>query len=294
MVGFDMTTTSDQIDAPVSLAGILENYSAELTARDRKSLELAPELLKPGTEVFIAALPNDKVDDVVAACAQLRKSGLTPVPHVVSRNIENFAALDSLLGRLSQEAGMDRCLVLGGDREKPVGDYHCSMQLLETGLIQKYGVKTIRFGCHPETHPKVSDAVMDEARTAKLAWAEANGIDVTLVSQFAFDSVPIIAYAKRIRAQGVTVPFRVGVAGPADRGLLIKYALICGIGNSLKMLQKRSDLAVNTLSGETPESVIRELAVAQAADPSLGLSGIHFFTFGSLAKSANWAKSQQA
>ena len=117
---------------------------------------------------------------------------------------------------------------------------------------------------------------------------------MTLVSQFAFDSVPIIAYAKRIRAQGVTVPFRVGVAGPADRGLLIKYALICGIGNSLKMLQKRSDLAVNTLSGETPESVIRELAVAQAADPSLGLSGIHFFTFGSLAKSANWAKSQQA
>ena len=294
MVGFEMTTTSGQIDAPVSLAGILDNYSAELTARDRKSLELAPSLLAPGTEVFIAALPNDKVDDVVAACAQLRKAGLTPVPHVVARNIENFAALDSLLGRLSQEAGMDRCLVLGGDREKPVGDYHCSMQLLETGLIQKYGVKTIRFGCHPESHPKVSDAVMDEARTAKLAWAEANGVDVTLVSQFAFDSVPIIAYAKRIRAQGVKAPFRVGVAGPADRGLLIKYALICGVGNSLKMLQKRSDLALNTLSGETPETVIREVAAAQAADSSLGISGIHFFTFGSLAKSAQWAKSFQA
>jgi hypothetical protein len=29
---------------------------------------------------------------------------------------------------------------------------------------------------------------------------------------------------------------------------------------------------------------------AQAADPSLNIAGIHFFTFGSLAKSANWAK----
>ena len=135
---------------------------------------------------------------------------------------------------------------------------------------------------------------MDEARTAKLAWAEANGIDVTLVSQFAFDATPIIAYAKRIRAQGVKAPFRVGVAGPADRGLLIKYALICGVGNSLKMLQKRSDLAMNTLSGETPETVIRELAAAQAADPTLGMSGIHFFTFGSLAKSAQWAATQRA
>lgn len=289
-----MMTTSEKIDAPPKLAGILENYSAELTARDRKSLELAPELLAPGTEVFIAVLPNDKVDDVVSACAQLRKAGLAPVPHVVARNIENSAALDALLGRLSQEAGMDRCLVLGGDRDKPVGEYHCSMQLLETGLIQKHGVKTVRFGCHPESHPKVSDAVMDEARTAKLNWAEDNGVDVTLISQFAFDAAPIIAYAKRIRAQGVKTPFRVGVAGPADRGLLIKYALICGVGNSLKMLQKRSDLAMSTLSGETPETVIRDLADAQAADPSLGLSGIHFFTFGSLAKSANWAKSQKA
>jgi methylenetetrahydrofolate reductase (NADPH) len=283
-----MTVTT----SPITLTNILENYSAELTARDRKSLELAPQLLAPGTEVFIAALPNDSVDNVVAACAQLRRDGLTPVPHVVARNIESRQALDSLLGRLADEAGMDRCLVLGGDRDKPAGEYDSSLQLLETGLIQKR-VKTIRIGCYPEGHPKISEAVLDEARAAKLAIAERDGLEVTLVSQFVFEAAPIVAFAKRIRAQGVTAPFRVGVAGPADRGLLIKYALICGVGNSLRVLKGRSDLAMNALSGETPEAVIREVATAQAADPSLGISGIHFFTFGSLAKSAQWAQAQR-
>lgn len=289
-----MTTTSAQVDAPVSLAAILQDYSVELTARDRKSLELAPDLLRPGQEVFIAALPNDNVDNVVAACAQLRRVGLTPVPHVVARNIESRQALDSLLGRLVDEAGMDRCLVLGGDRDKPAGEYGSSLQLLETGLIQKRGVKTIRIGCYPEGHPKISESALDEARAAKLAAAEQDGLDVTLVSQFCFDAAPVIAFAKRIRAQGVKAPFRVGVAGPADRGLLLKYALICGVGNSIRVLKGRADLAMNTLSGETPEAVIKDLAIAQAREPGLGLSGIHFFTFGSLAKSAQWAEAQRA
>jgi len=36
------------------------------------------------------------------------------------------------------------------------------------------------------------------------------------------------------------------------------------------------------------------LAKAQANDPTLGMSGIHFFTFGSLAKSAQWAETHRA
>ena len=63
---------------------------------------------------------------------------------------------------------------------------------------------------------------------------------------------------------------------------------------SLRVLKGRSNLAMNTLTGETPEDVVRGVGEAQAADPSLNMSGIHFFTFGSLAKSANWAKQFQA
>jgi len=190
------------------MSGILKNYSVELTARDKKSLDLAKELLEPGTEVFIAALPNDKVDDVVAACARLRQDGLTPVPHVVARNIESEKDLDTLLGRLVAEAGMERCLVLGGDRDTPAGSLNSSLQILETGLIQKRGVKTIRIGSYPEGHPKIPEAVLDKARADKLAIAARDGLDVTIVSQFVFEAEPIVGFPvpRRRRRPGRSRP----------------------------------------------------------------------------------------
>jgi methylenetetrahydrofolate reductase (NADPH) len=47
---------------------------------------------------------------------------------------------------------------------------------------------------------------------------------VSLVSQFAFDAAPFVALARRLRAAGIAAPLRVGVAGPAARTTLIKYA----------------------------------------------------------------------
>jgi methylenetetrahydrofolate reductase (NADPH) len=288
-----VATIPDRVDDTRALAGLLRSYSVEVTSRDRRSLDAAPDLLRPGTEVFIAALPGDDVDDLVAASAQLKRAGLAPVPHIVARNIEDRAALDSLLARLTAAAGVDRALVLGGDRDKPAGEYVSSLELIETGLLQRHGIRSIAIGCYPEGHPKISTQQLDDARAAKLAAAEQAGLEVTLVSQFCFDHAPIIALARRMRAQGVKAPFRVGVAGPASRMLLIKYAMICGVGASMRFLQNKPELAKGVLSGETPEELLREVAHEQVQTPELGISGVHFFTFGSVAKSAQWAEAHQ-
>jgi methylenetetrahydrofolate reductase (NADPH) len=240
--------------------------------------------------VFIAALPGDSADKLIAAAAQLRRSGLIPTPHIVARNIEDRRELDDLLGRLVGEAGVDRALVLGGDRDKPTGEFDSSLQLIETGLLQKHAIRRIAIGCYPEGHPRIDDAILDQARAAKLAAAASAGLDVTLVSQFCFDAKPIIGLVRRIRAQEVTAPFRVGVAGPASRTTLIKYAMMCGVGPSLRVLKERQDLALSMMSGETPENLLSEIALECARDPQLGIAGVHFFTFGSLAKSAEWAE----
>ena len=238
-------------EARAALSGLLTNYTAEVTARDRKGLDAAPAMMAAGSEVYIAAIPGESEDRLVAAAAHLRENGMVPVPHIVARNIENRAGLDGLLRRLTAEAKLDRALVLGGDRDKPAGAFDSSLQLLET--------------------------------------AAQSGLDVWMVSQFCFDAKPIIALARRMRAQGVTAPFRVGVAGPAERSTLVKYALMCGVGASLRALKERQDLARNVLTGETPEALLTEVAQAQERDPSLGIKGVHFFTFGALAKSAEWA-----
>jgi len=281
------------IDAGATSAfeALLQDYSAELTARDHKSLAAADQL-PAGTEVFVASLPNDTVEDQVAACVKLRQAGVTPVPHVVARNITSATEMDEILKRMVGEAGVDRALILGGDRDDPAGDFDSALQLIETGLIQKHGIGKIAISCYPEGHPRIADAVLEEARATKLIAAEKAGLDVTLVSQFCFEAKPIIALTERMRALGVTAPYRVGVAGPAKATTLIKYAMICGVGASMRALKERQSLTRNLLTGVTPESLIRELADAQAANPALGLSGIHFFTFGSLANSIKWIQGQ--
>ena len=277
-----------------ALPALLETYSVELTSRDKKSIEGAADLIRPGTEVFIAALPGDSIDRLVGAAVQLRSAGMVPVPHIVARNIESRAELDELLARLVGEAGVDRILSLGGDRDHPAGEFTSSLELIETGLYQKHGIGRIAIGCYPEGHPRISDAVLEEARATKLIEAEKAGLDVTLVSQFCFSAEPILALARRLRAQGVKAPFRVGVAGPADRAVLIKYAVMCGVGASLRVLKEKQELAKSVLSGETPAALLTEVAEGQAQNPELGIAGVHFFTFGSVGKSVEWAETQKA
>jgi methylenetetrahydrofolate reductase (NADPH) len=259
---------------------LLQHFSAEVTCGDVKSIEAAAAM-RPGTEIFIASLPSDAPLRQVATALRLKQAGLTPVPHVVARNIKSARDLDRLLGRLTSEAGVDRVLLLAGDRDVPVGEFESSRALLETGLLDRHGIRRVLFSWYPEGHPRVTAAALIEARIAKLALAERAGLHVTLISQFCFESAPIIATARQLRAEGVTAPLRVGVAGPASRASLLKYAIICGVGASLRALKERP--GAGSALGETPEELLLDVARAQAADASLGIEGVHFFTLASLA-----------
>lgn len=272
------------------LASFLNGYTAEVTSGDKKSMAAAEKMMVKGAEVFVASLPKDTIDKQVAAVVRIHQAGLKPVPHIVARNIKDLVVLEETLNRFVMEAKIDTALILGGDRDDAVGDFDASLQLIETGLLQKVGIKKIYLGCYPEGHPRISTEILDKARAAKLIAAEKAGLEVELVSQFCFDSQPIIEFARKLRAEGVKAPFRVGVAGPSSRATLVKYAIICGVGASLRALKERQDLAKNMTSGETPERLITELAEALEKQPELGINGVHFFTFGSLEKSATFVK----
>jgi len=283
-------TIMTRINARQSLSQLLREYSAEVTTPDRKSLDAAALMMRPGARVYIASLPTDLPDAQVPVAASLKQAGLTPVPHIVARNIRSRDALDNTLGRMTHDAGVDRALILGGDRDNAAGEYDSSLQIIQTGLLEKHGIKRIAIGCYPEGHPRIPDAVLDQAMMDKIAAAKKVGLEVILISQLCFDAAPIISFVKRIRRAGVMAPLRVGVAGPAKITTLLKYAAICGVGPSLRALKQRNSVAVNLLSGETPETVLTDIALAQAEDPSLGILGVHFFTFASLAASIAWAE----
>lgn len=277
-----------------NLAALLEDYSVEVTSRDAATVAASAARMRPGTEVFVANLPKEGADVLVAAAKTLKLAGLSPVPHVVARNIAGPRELGDMLARLTAEAGVERALVLGGDRDDPAGSFGAALQLIETGAFQRSGIRRIAIGCYPEGHARIPADALAGALRDKLSAAADAGLDVLLVSQFVFDAAPVVAFAGNLRRQGIAAPLRVGVAGPADRAKLIKYALRCGVGASLRVLRERGELARNVLAGETPDEILGTIADAAAARPELAITGAHFFTFGNPAGSVRWAEDVRA
>lgn len=274
----------------VALADLLRTYSVEITAHDEKALKAVESTLAPGTEVFIANLPDERAEVLVAAALRVRRAGLEPVPHIVARNLKSRDDLDGMLASLVRDAGVSTALILGGDRDRQAGNFENALQIIETGLLEAHGIRRIAIGCYPEGHPRIPDEVLWQALRAKLDAAARVGLETVLVSQFLFDPQPLIEFARALRREGIEAPLRVGVAGPADRTKLIRYALRCGVGASLRVLRERGSLARNVLAGETPDALLGAAAVAQKEEPELGMAGVHFFTFGDPAGSARWAE----
>src|SRR5690606_8568794 len=104
---------------------------------------------------------------------------------------------------------------------------------------------------------------------------------------------PTLKLVRRFRSMGIDLPYRVGVAGPAGRVQLIKYAVLCGVGNSINVLKKKQDMTANLLAGETPLELMAEIGRELKAEPSLNIVGSHFFVFGGLTKTANWINENQ-
>jgi methylenetetrahydrofolate reductase (NADPH) len=271
------------------VAELLRGYSVEVTPRSRSAIEACRAHLAPGTEVYIAFVPGETHHAVVATAAGLRAAGFVPVPHITARNVVSLTQLDDFLAHLAGEAGVTRALVIAGDLDQPAGPYPSSLELLQTGLFEKHGLRRIGLACYPEAHPRVSAEQLEQALLAKLKLVRAAGLEAWLVSQFCFEAAPILRLLERLRVLGIQEPVRVGLAGPADRRTLWKYALHCGIGNSIRALGSRPDAVANLLVRRAPDDLVRALAAARRRDPSLGIEGLHLFTFGGVASAALWA-----
>lgn len=274
-----------------ALAPLLDGYSVEITARD---VDAAIDSIPSGVEVFVANLPNDGLEVLVDAVVRLHAAGLVPVPHVVARNLKDLHEVETLIGRMAEKADLKKVLALGGDRDAPAGDLTEGLMLVTSGVFEKNGIRQVSLPCYPEGHPRIGDEALRQALKDKVEAVAAAGLEARLVSQFAFEAKPMIDFARTLRSDGIATPLRIGVAGPASTTKLIKYAMRCGVGASLRTLTERKGIAASLLGGETPEGVLAEIADAVAADPALGIEGVHFFTFGAPLKSVDWAQDHLA
>lgn len=267
--------------------------SIEISPKQAVESEDLPGLFPAGTRVYITDVGTDPAETLTAGAKRVADLGYKPVPHFASRRLTTREALENRIAMMTGEAGVTDVLVIGGGLERQAGEFSSTMEVLETGFFDKYGVTQMGVAGHPEGSPDFSNEVAAEALRLKQAFAERTDIEMRIVTQFGFDAPKFINWAKQVRDSGIALPVHLGVAGPAKITTLLKFAAMCGVGNSLNFLKKRGGALMTMAAGFDPDEIVNPIEESWlAAGPESPVAQIHVFPFGGMKKSAEWLASR--
>ncbi len=267
-----------------------DRIAASIEVAPKQAIESAdlPGLFPEGTWVYVTDIGTDSNETLVSAAARVRDLGYEPVPHFASRRLTTRDALETRIRMMTEEAGVKNVLVIGGGLERQAGDFSSTMEVLETGFFDKYGVNRIGVAGHPEGSPDFSEEVALQALRLKKSFAERSDASMRIVTQFGFDASKFIAWADGLKANGIDLPVHLGVAGPAKITTLIKYAAMCGVGNSIGFLKKNAMSLTTLATSHSPETVVGPIENHVLNGASTPIRQIHVFAFGGLKKTSEW------
>jgi methylenetetrahydrofolate reductase (NADPH) len=267
-------------------ATVTEGYSLEITAKDVAALREAAPLIAVDTPIAITFLPGEDANARIEATIAVRDLGFEPMPHFSARRITSRLEFEHYLYAVVARAGVSRCFVVAGDPPEPQGPFADSMALIGSGVFEGAGVKAIGIGGHPEGHPIMSEAQCWAVIDEKVAAIASRGMAALIVTQFAFDAVPVLAWLEALRARGIDAPVRIGVPGPAGIKRLLKFAAHCGVGATASVMKKYGISITNLLGTAGPDKLINNFA-AQLNDAH-GMVRLHFYPFGGLSATVGW------
>lgn len=274
------------------LAEFIQGFSIEVMPRTAEKIESFAEILPAGTRVYIAHIEGTPIEDMVRTAARIAGEGFAVMPHFPARGIESKDQLADWIARYRGEAGVDQALLLAGGYDQPTGAFDNSMQLLETGLFDAAGFKRLHVAGHPEGNkdidPDGSDQNVSDALRWKNAFRERTEAEMAIATQFCFEAEPVIEWVNRLQAEGIDLPVHIGIAGPAKLQTMIRFAMACGVGPSLRVLQRRAKDVTKLILPFTPEDILSDLAAHKAANPGFGIEQVHFFPLGGIKKTAEF------
>lgn len=278
--------TNDDLKKHIS--AFVRDYSIEITPHDAGKLEAIRAELAPNTAVYVAHPPGVPIDDIVTLAGQVQKLGLKATPHVIARKLESRDQLERALARC-QELGIHNALCVAGDITADKPAFNSSLEVLQTGLFSKYGFREVGVAGHPEGSKAIGEERVEQALRGKVAFAATADFKLYFATQFGFDPQPFIDWEAATNAKGINLPIHVGMPGPAKLTQLAKFAMLCGVGASMRMLTTRTSAMANLLSAQAPDDMVTALAKYRGNNPQSRFQKIHFFAFGGVVKTARWA-----
>lgn len=286
-----MTATAGGTGAAGFAARVAEfaaRASLEITSNDR---ELPPALvgrLPAGTPLYVAHTPNATLAQVAEVACAAQAAGFEGCPHLVARRIASRGEIDAALARL-RDGGVTRALLVAGDLSPPAGEYSGTLDILDSGVLDKAGLTTIGVAGHPEGNPSIPPETAWDALVRKQAWSRKTGIAMHVSTQFGFDTAALGTFAAGLTERGVMLPVHVGVAGPASLKSLAKFAAMCGIGASVgALLTNPGALGALKSLVKTVDEIFPAIVRLREGPLARRLVQPHFFAFGGVMKTVEW------
>jgi methylenetetrahydrofolate reductase (NADPH) len=289
-----LPATTATMENPVG--AYLASASIEITAKQIEKLPLLQQAFKKGTRVFVALIDAGDRAGQIDAVRALGGAGFNAVPHIPARFIIDE---DDLKMRLDAfcASGVTDVLVLGGGAPQPIGKFDAALQLLQTGAFAGRGLKRIGIAGHPEGNPDITkkhgEAMLLQTLKDKTAWIKAHGFEGFIATQFLFEAGPLALWAMGLRDAGIDLPIHPGVPGPASIKTLVKYAAMCGVGNSARFIRKQALNVTRLLSVSAPDEFVDQLATLHFDKTELGIAAPHLYPFGGFDKLNGWLASKR-
>ena len=274
-----------------AIAEITKNFSIEVMPRTAEKIDDFGAILPEGTYVYIAHLEGTEIKSMIETAKRLNNLKFNVVPHFPARLIGNKIILEDWVNRYA-DIGINRALILAGSPTSPIGEFKSSMDLLSTSMFDKYGFSEIFCAGHPEGNNDIdiggSDANLMEAIKWKIEFAKRTQVKLSLTTQFCFEIEPIRAWENRLYEENITLPINIGVAGPAKLHTMLKFALLCGVGPSIKVLEKRAKDLTKLILPYSPMQFLSELYKYKKENAKSNIQSVHFFPLGGIKKTTEF------
>jgi methylenetetrahydrofolate reductase (NADPH) len=257
--------------------------TADVEVIPLKSVQEQLAVIPKGTTVAVTCSPRFGIDRTVEYAELIAKEGHRTRVHLAARQVPDGSYLADLVEKL-QGFGVQELHVIGGDAHEVAGEYTSAGELLKDLSTMDHGF-VLSVACYPEGHPKISDEALLEALRQKQPHAS------FMINQLCFDAKTLVSWLSSMRAAGITLPLRMGLAPPISPGKLLELSVRIGVGTSARYLSKQHGMAGRLLRGKfyKPEKLLAQLGEALFS-PEIDIEGLHIFSFNQLDTTLEWQR----
>jgi methylenetetrahydrofolate reductase (NADPH) len=263
----------------------MQAASMEITPSEYKHLPAMRDLLPQGSAVYISHVPSATLAQVVKTALAVQGAGFKATPHIVARRISYPETLRAALAELTA-GGVEQVLLVAGDTAHAAGEFDSTLDVFASGILEKSGLKSIGVAGYPEGQRGIGPMLLWNALKMKQAFADRTGLAVHVVTQFGFNGNALRDWEPELAHHGVRLPILAGIAGPTPLSKLIKFAMRCGIGASLRTVMR--NLSAVTGGADLATTPDQHVMCLMQLSGSTRVVAPHFFSFGGALETARW------